>query len=59
VASEVHRRGRGARGWHYDVPPANGTPTKVVVCEATCRRFKLDQSAQVDLVFGCATETIR
>jgi hypothetical protein len=46
-------------GWYYDVSPATGTPTKVVVCAATCQRFKADQQAQVDLVFGCATETIR
>jgi hypothetical protein len=31
----------------------------VVVCPATCQRFKGDVKAQVELVFGCATETIR
>ena len=45
-------------GWYYDVPPSMGTPSRVIVCPATCTRFKADTSAQVDLVFGCATQTI-
>jgi hypothetical protein len=48
-------------GWYYDVDPAMGKPTRVLVCPSTCQRFKQDGSAgsaKVDLVFGCATRTI-
>jgi hypothetical protein len=45
-------------GWYYDVPPAAGTPSRVIVCPATCARFKAEKSAQVELVFGCATQRI-
>ena len=45
-------------GWYYDVPPATGTPSRVIVCPATCARFNAEKSAQVELVFGCATQRI-
>jgi hypothetical protein len=45
-------------GWYYDVHPSMGTPAKVMVCPATCARFKTDQNAKVELVFGCATSVI-
>jgi Mg-chelatase subunit ChlD len=45
-------------GWYYDVPPAMGTPARVLVCPATCTRFKTDPSANVSLVFGCKTKVI-
>jgi hypothetical protein len=46
-------------GWYYDVDPATGgTPTRVIVCEATCRQLKMHAEATVDLRFGCATRTI-
>jgi Mg-chelatase subunit ChlD len=45
-------------GWYYDVPPAQGTPTRILVCDASCRRFKMDATARVDLLFGCATKVI-
>lgn len=46
-------------GWYYDVDPATGaTPTRVVVCENTCRAFKADVNTKVDLVFGCKTVVI-
>jgi hypothetical protein len=45
-------------GWYYDVDPAMGTPSRVLVCPATCDRFKGDPAARVDLVFGCATKII-
>jgi hypothetical protein len=41
-------------GWYYDVEPARDAPQRIQVCEATCRRFKTEQNAQVDLLFGCA-----
>jgi hypothetical protein len=45
-------------GWYYDVSPSKGTPTRVLVCGASCQRFKMDAAAKVDLVFGCATRVI-
>ena len=47
-------------GWHYDVDPStSGTPpTRVIVCDATCNRYKLDATAKVDLLFGCKTRII-
>jgi hypothetical protein len=45
-------------GWYYDVDPNVGTPGRVLICPATCQRFKGDAAARVDLVFGCATKVI-
>jgi hypothetical protein len=45
-------------GWYYDVPPATETPTRVLVCPASCNRFKADASASVSLAFGCKTKVI-
>jgi hypothetical protein len=46
--------------WHYDVDPATSAtpPTRVIVCPATCNRYKLDATAKVDLLFGCKTRVI-
>jgi hypothetical protein len=50
--------GRG--GWYYDVDPATGgTPTRVIACEATCRRLRAEgDGARVELRFGCRTRVI-
>jgi hypothetical protein len=46
-------------GWYFDVDPATGgTPTRVVVCPASCNKFKTDPTARVELRFGCKTRTI-
>jgi hypothetical protein len=46
-------------GWYYDLDPATGaTPTRIVACEATCRRWKAEPTASVDLRFGCKTIVI-
>jgi hypothetical protein len=45
-------------GWYYDVPPSQGRPTQVLVCPASCQRFKSEQAATVELSFGCQTRTI-
>jgi hypothetical protein len=45
-------------GWYYDVPPRTGTPSRILVCDASCRSFKMDATAKVDLLFGCATRVI-
>jgi hypothetical protein len=46
-------------GWYYDVPPSRGTPSRVLVCAASCRDFNMEAGAKVDLLFGCATRVIR
>jgi hypothetical protein len=46
-------------GWYYDVPPGGGTPSRILVCDASCRAFKVDPASKVDLLFGCATRVIR
>ena len=45
-------------GWYYDDPPTNVTPSRILVCEATCNRFKTEQNGKIDLVFGCGTQVI-
>ena len=45
-------------GWYYDTNPAMGKPARVMICPASCSQFKTDKSAQVELVFGCATQGI-
>jgi hypothetical protein len=46
-------------GWYFDVDPATGgTPRRVLVCEASCNRFKSDAAAKVELRFGCKTRAI-
>jgi hypothetical protein len=45
-------------GWYYDVDPAMGTPTRVVMCEATCKKFKMDATANIELRYGCETVII-
>ena len=42
-------------GWHYDVNPSTGTPTRVRLCEASCKKIKADPAARVELLFGCVT----
>jgi hypothetical protein len=51
--------GPAARGgWYYDVPPRRGTPSRILVCDVSCRSFNMDATAKVDLLFGCATRVI-
>ena len=45
--------GRG--GWHYDIDPAAGTPTRVRLCESTCNQLK-GSGQGLQLVFGCVTK---
>jgi hypothetical protein len=48
-------------GWYYDVDPAvpGNIPTRVVICPATCTRFKAETAgAKVDLLFGCKRKEI-
>lgn len=46
-------------GWFYDVDPATGTPTRILVCEATCQRLKESRDTKVDLRFGCKSRVIQ
>ena len=48
-----------AGGWYYDVDPPTGTPTRVIICPASCTRFKADAATRLDLLFGCATRVIQ
>ncbi len=43
-------------GWYYDVDPANGIPTKIIVCPSTCDALKADTgAAKLDILLGCKT----
>jgi hypothetical protein len=43
-------------GWYYDVDPATGaTPTKIIMCQATCATFTAQTGGQVDIRVGCKT----
>lgn len=46
-------------GWYYDHDPFAdaGTPTKVVLCPATCSTIQGDPTGKVDVVQGCKTST--
>jgi hypothetical protein len=47
-------------GWYYDVDPTTGgTPTRVIMCETTCKKFKMDVDAKIELRFGCKTIVIQ
>jgi hypothetical protein len=47
-------------GWYYDADPdMGGTPSRVIMCEATCKKFKMDATANIELRFGCQTNIIQ
>jgi len=46
-------------GWYYDVDPRQGTPTRVLICEATCRKVKVTVGLSVGLRYGCKTIVIQ
>jgi hypothetical protein len=53
------RCGSAARGWHYDIDPASGmSPTRIVLCPATCAQFKAAAAGKVSLGFGCRTRIV-
>jgi hypothetical protein len=41
-------------GWYYDVNPNDGTPTKILLCPATCSEVKLSDGLTV--LLGCKTK---
>jgi hypothetical protein len=42
-------------GWYYDDPES---PTKILICPATCEVLQADTMGQVDVEFGCATQIV-
>jgi len=46
-------------GWYYDVDPKAGTPTRVLICEANCRKVKITVGLSVNLRYGCKTIVIQ
>lgn len=42
-------------GWYYDVDPMKGTPTKVLLCPASCGLVQSDKTGRIDVVQGCKT----
>jgi len=47
-----------AGGWYYDVDPSAGTPTKIIMCPATCTTFKATTGGKIDIEVGCKTVSI-
>jgi hypothetical protein len=46
-------------GWYYDVAPEQATPTRVLICPASCTRFEGAPAASVSLAYGCKTMVIQ
>lgn len=42
-------------GWYYDDPES---PQSIAVCPSTCATLQHDPAARVDVLFGCATDTL-
>jgi hypothetical protein len=43
-------------GWFYDVDPkSGGVPTRIQVCETSCKRFRAESAGKVDLQVGCTS----
>jgi hypothetical protein len=43
-------------GWYYDVDPSAGKPTKIIMCDATCKELSASGSGgKIDIEVGCAT----
>lgn len=43
-------------GWYYDADPATGgSPTKIIMCPATCTGFSLANGGKVEIRVGCKT----
>jgi hypothetical protein len=45
-------------GWYYDIDPKMGTPTRVLLCDATCKKVKMSGTS-IDLRVGCKTIVIQ
>jgi hypothetical protein len=51
------RCGESPVGWHYDIPPAAGTPTKITACATTCETLRAANDATVEIRLGCPPVT--
>jgi len=40
------------KGWYYDSP---SKPTKIVLCEETCKKVQYHDNSRIDVLFGCRT----
>jgi hypothetical protein len=40
-------------GWYYD---SNASPTKIILCPASCSTVQADINAVVNVLFGCKSE---
>jgi hypothetical protein len=47
--------GQTPHGWYYDNPSA---PTRVIICDSDCEPLKDELDAQIDILFGCQTNSI-
>jgi hypothetical protein len=45
-------------GWYYDVDPAEGTPTSIIACPASCHTFQAATNGSVEIQLGCTTVTV-
>lgn len=45
-------------GWYYDIDPAAGTPTKIIMCPATCSTFKATTGGKIQIEVGCKTVSV-
>jgi hypothetical protein len=45
-------------GWYYDTDPAATAPTKILMCPATCSKFKATPGGKLDIEVGCKTVSI-
>jgi hypothetical protein len=54
-ASPSYDTACAGEGWHYD---NDQTPTKVILCPATCQKVQSDPAAKVDVLFGCSTSSV-
>lgn len=43
----------GDPGWYYD---SNVSPTKIILCPASCATVQVDSKAKVDVLFGCQSQ---
>lgn len=42
-------------GWYYDVNPAQGTPSQIVLCDASCDTLKENLGQDLEIRVGCET----
>jgi hypothetical protein len=42
-------------GWYYDADPKTAEPTRVLLCDASCKKVKMGVQVSVDLRVGCRT----